>query len=119
MSCLNETKLTVYPSSSSWRSSTIPWSSTCAALCIETFGIAPPSDRLVCREDRRGALVAHGVSASSSGGRELLVGEQAVLHREQPRGGTRRCADLRVDVLHVVAGGLRRDHEVRRDLAVR
>jgi hypothetical protein len=42
-----------------------------------------------------------------------------VLHREQRRGGAARSADLRVDVLDVVASGLWRDHETLGDLLVR
>ena len=56
--------------------------------------------------------------ARGAGG-ELLLGQQAVLHREQARRRAARGVDLRVDVLDVVAGGLRRDHEPRGDLLVR
>src|SRR5581483_10823025 len=45
--------------------------------------------------------------------------EQAVLHREQGGAGARGDAELRVDVLHVRVGRLRRDHELRGDLPLR
>jgi hypothetical protein len=41
-----------------------------------------------------------------------------VLGGEQRRGGAARHADLRVDVLHVVTDGLRRDLELSGDLLV-
>jgi hypothetical protein len=53
------------------------------------------------------------------GGGGLLFGQQAVPHREQRRGGPAGGADLDVDVLHVIAGRLRRDHQFRGDLLVR
>ena len=45
--------------------------------------------------------------------RRPLLRQQAVLHREQARAGPAGGADLGVDVLDVVAGRLRRDHEPR------
>jgi len=41
----------------------------------------------------------------------LLLGEQAVLHREHRGGGTAGSVDLGVDVLDVIAGRLGRDHQ--------
>ena len=43
MSCAKVTKLIVYPSTSSLRSVTGPYSPPCVALSFETFGIATPS----------------------------------------------------------------------------
>src|SRR5204863_5691847 len=44
--------------------------------------------------------------------------DQALLHREQRRGGAGRDAGLLEDVLHVVAGGLDGDVERGRDLLI-
>ena len=48
----------------------------------------------------------------------LLLGEQAVLHREHRGRGPARGADLGVDVLDVIAGRLRRDDQPGGDLLV-
>src|SRR5215470_11983324 len=58
-------------------------------------------------------------SLRSSGGGGILGGEQAVLHGEQAGGRAVGDADLHIDVLDVVAGGLRRDHQARGDLFAR
>src|SRR6202012_4604752 len=58
--------------------------------------------------------------ASGSWGRDAsFLGEQSVLYREQRGGGPARRAGLGVDVLHVVAGRLRRDDQSPGDLLVR
>ena len=49
-------------------------------------------------------------------GRSRLRGEDAVLDSEKRGGTPGRDADLRVDVLHVVICGLRRNHESVGDL---
>ena len=54
--------------------------------------------------------------SQASGGRrrgDLLLGEQAVLHREHRCGSPARGVYLGVDVLDVMAGRLRRDHQDR------
>src|SRR3954453_20448261 len=50
--------------------------------------------------------------------RKLLVGQEPALHRKQAGAGAVRGSDLRVDVLDVVADGLRGDHELFGDLLV-
>ena len=49
----------------------------------------------------------------------LLLGQESVLTANRLGGGAARGADLGVDVLDVVADGLRRDHEPAADLLVR
>src|SRR4051794_35533925 len=100
MSVWNDTKLTVCSPIASWRSSTGPCCSTCAALSRETFGMTV-SFWLECGEATAGPGGAHGANASSFV-RLVVLGQQAVLHREQARDGARGRADLRVDVLDVV-----------------
>src|SRR4051794_41715473 len=104
---------------SSCRSSTTPWSSTCAALSFETFGIVS-SPRLVLtieldptgQRAGRASGVCPIFCASRSGvGGELLLRYHPVLHGEQRRSGAARGTDLRVDVLDVAARGLWRDEE--------
>src|SRR3712207_5825156 len=49
----------------------------------------------------------------------VLWPEQSVLHREESRCGTTGDADARVDVLHVMLGGTRRDAQSVADRPVR
>src|SRR6266508_4195446 len=51
--------------------------------------------------------------------REPFFGQEALLHGEQPGGGPAGGAELRIDVLDVVADGLGSDHEASGDLLVR
>src|SRR5439155_5505576 len=107
---------------SSWRSSAIPKSSTCAALSFETFGISRPPSVGVPRGYAKAAGRRMRHSTYLLGGhdrRELLLREEAVLHREQSRPRAGGGADLGVDVLDMVADGLRRDDEQPGDLLVR
>src|SRR5260221_13364458 len=90
------------------------------ALILMTASIRRPSipDRKVATHPAQ----SHEAVASSlrpSGRGEVLVGEQAVLHREQAGGCAAWGADLHLDVLDVVGGGLRWDHQSRRDLLAR
>jgi hypothetical protein len=59
------------------------------------------------------------VSGDRRGHRKRLLGQEPVLHREEPGLGSCPRVDLRVDVLDMVADGLRGDHEPLRDLLVR
>src|ERR1700722_2972212 len=122
---------------SSWRSSAGPWSSTCAALSLDTFGIclAPLVDltrgrlgpgglgvmRRLTHLWRRPAISGRPAAGRSGhgAGEALLLGEEAMLHGEQARGRPGRSVDLRVDVLDVVGNGLGRNHQALADLLVR
>src|SRR5258705_12114444 len=105
---------------SPWWSTTGPWSSTWA-LSFETFGIAFSLARGGARLRPAGGpgmrRSPHLSGGHASG--ELLLGQESVLHREQACRGAGRGTDLRVDVLDVVADGLRRDDQARGDLLVR
>ena len=52
-------------------------------------------------------------------GRRPQLGQEAMLHRERTRRGPCRAADLRVDVLDVIAHRLGRDHEALGDRPIR
>src|SRR3954452_15621393 len=113
MSASKRVKVTVYPSRSSCLSSTGPCCSTWAALSLDTFGISD-------------SLRSIGPSIPGSARQFMrrsphLSGrlEQPVLDRKQTCPGARGGIDLRIDVLHVVADRLGRDHKRRGDLLVR
>ena len=76
--------------------------------------LAPVSDPSLNRRPGRSWAMAPFIDSS-----DLIVGEQAVVHGEQARHDAARGAGLGVDVLDVVAGRLRRDHQARRDLLAR
>jgi SAM-dependent methyltransferase len=77
----------------------------------------PTSPRLTPPSRTDGAYSIVAGSSPRSGG-QFLLWKQAVLHREQCGDGPAGGAGLRVDVLDVVARGLRRDHQPRGDLLV-
>src|SRR5260370_41324837 len=87
---------------------------------LMTASIRRPSihDRKVTAHPAR-SHEAVAPSSRPSGRGEVLVGEQAVLHREQAGGCAAGGADPHIDVLDVGAGSLRWAHQARGDLLAR
>src|SRR5262245_40141770 len=87
-------KLIVVPATSSCRSSTTPWSSTCAALVLDTFGIAC-SLRVAFGERRDGGFARHGAFAPSLRAPDQAIGPTTGSPSSNPKRTANRLAAAR------------------------